>query len=842
MSKEHKQQTPNSSVDVKFSDEATSSSQSTEVVNDNRCDTRRKWPRCLLISVGILLLALMLCVAALIIWLGPIAERVIERYDKELVGRHLQMDNLRIKLFKGEVSADSLRLYESNDSTLFARINRLETTIAPRELFDRHVDVKRIAIKEPAAEIIQSDTTFNFDDMIQYITKTYLSEEDSTTVNNKPWRVNIENVRLDGGYVAYTDMKLDQQWIIGDLSVASDSILLKNATTRINASMSVNNQAQLLGDVALNLESLDFEFEGSLNKFELNYIYKYVEPVVNLREIRGRLNTELKLKGNANNITATDISGLISLDSLHLTGYDGGKLFAANTLSADVEEINIDKQRYILSSLSATNYSTQFIMRGDGTTNFDGLFYEEPELSLETTSQKVGTHLYDQKERVTISTSESVAPFRGMTLRIGYIQLSGGQMYFADKKMHKEFSYTLRNISIESRNFDIAAHNKLTIRANTNNQGTALVRWEGSLNDFYNQSILASLSNIKMKDFTPYLEHFTAFPITSGNLTFRSQNVVTNGELSGINRLGTYDFGVGKRDKSLDPEFNIPLKLGVYVLTDKDKHIDIDLPISGRIDSPEFSYRKVIFKAIGNLLLKIVASPFSWMSPEKRDVFRHIDYELLDPSISSEQYARLDNIAAALKEDNSLKVRLKQSINYEQATRDIADLNLKMAYYNSTQVEADKRLDMLDFVRISQMRLANKDVAKFADSLLVARGIDPTHLTTHAKAKALYGDMVDKQLSMLSEGRNKIIRDYISFQHKELAAESFSIETMTIDEMKKYTGKPRFNITLIVDDEEISISSDEESSEAELSENNKAEHEASTEGNINTEEKSEQIE
>ena len=59
---------------------------------------KRKWPRRLLISVGVILLVLVLTVAGVIIWLGPIAEYVVEKHDKELVGRRLQMDNLRIKL------------------------------------------------------------------------------------------------------------------------------------------------------------------------------------------------------------------------------------------------------------------------------------------------------------------------------------------------------------------------------------------------------------------------------------------------------------------------------------------------------------------------------------------------------------------------------------------------------------------------------------------------------------------------------------------------------------------------------------------------------------------------
>jgi hypothetical protein len=68
---------------------------------------------------------------------------------------------------------------------------------------------------------------------------------------------------------------------------------------------------------------------------------------------------------------------------------------------------------------------------------------------------------------------------------------------------------------------------------------------------------------------------------------------------------------------------------------------------------------------------------------------------------------------------------------------------------------------------------------------------------------------------MMSEARCKIIRDYISFQHKELNTECFIVENMTLEEMKHYHSKPRFNVTLIIDDEEVSIDAEEEDDEEE---------------------------
>ena len=77
---------------------------------------------------------------------------------------------------------------------------------------------------------------------------------------------------------------------------------------------------------------------------------------------------------------------------------------------------------------------------------------------------------------------------------------------------------------------------------------------------------------------------------------------------------------------------------------------------------------------------------------------------------SAEQYSRIDKIVEALGDDENLNVRLTHDVNYKRATQQIAELNLKMAYYNSLQSDANNRLDLLDFSKIESMRLSDGDV------------------------------------------------------------------------------------------------------------------------------------
>lgn len=622
--------------------------------------------------------------------------------------------------------------------------------------------------------------------------------------------VRVDKLSFENGNVEYYDGELDQRWSITAMDVYSDDFTMSDEFSHFDASLKLNEKSSVEGALALNWESFDFDFVGTIKEFDISDTYNYWTPYLNVERVGGVAEFDAHLKGDLDDIFAMDIAGNFLINNLSIIGPDGGNVLSSSSLSGDIEQLNIETEKYIFNTLYAKGYTSQFIFNSDGSTNFDTLFPEDTQLSVETTAESLGNDIYDVREEVRITTSDSEL-LSTMDIRIGTLKLEDGSVHYADNTLHKDFDYDVSDIDITAKELDLEGYNNIGIKALLPKQGSVAIRWEGALNDFYNQSIMATLNNVDIKSLEPYIESFTAFPVQSGNLTFRSMNVITNGELNGVNQLGTYNFKLGKKNRDMDVDFNLPLRMGVYVLTDKDGHIDLDLPVTGNIESPEFSYRKTLLRVIGNLFLKIAVSPFDWMTGDKQEAFRNINFDVLDPALTSEHYARLDKMAETLKGDEELCVRLKQTINYRQASQDVANLNLKMAYYNSTQSEDDKRLDMLDFAKISDMRLSNSDIHAFADSMLVARNIDPQNMSMAAKARALYGEYVDNQLVVMAEYRNRIISEYIKFQHPDLREGAITIDAITKDDIVNGTGKRnRYTVTLVIDGEEMEMTSPED--------------------------------
>ncbi|MBQ2364582.1 MAG: DUF748 domain-containing protein [Alistipes sp.] len=798
----------------------------------------RKWWKRLLIALGIIALIVIVILLVVIIWLGPIAEWYIERNDTNLVGRRIEMDDLRLKIFNGKASANNIILYEADGQTPFASIEELSLKMSMSDIFKKHIHIEEVHLVNPYLRVVQDGEVSNYDDLVLFIIEQYIGEESDEAKSNDEakssdevennsdskssgdWKITIENVTFEGGEILYHDMAIDQRWEITAFNIHTDEFFLSDAITEAEVSMLINDSAAINGHLGLNFDSLDFTFKSNIEDFPLAETYNYLKSTMNIRNIEGAVGADTYIVGNIGDIMASDINGAINIEGLGIYAADGSELLLADNLAVDAEKINIAQQRFALHSLKATNYSTNIIYDKDGKSNFDRLFYGGPEISIETTTEHLGDDIYDVRQSVTITntdndeevTEDNTTEDTPMVVTIDTLDMRGGRIYYSDATMTKKFEYDINNIAIHSNKFNIDSVNRLNIRATLQKQGSATIRWVGSLNDFYNQNLMASVANVDMKDLSPFIEHYTAFPVLTGNMTFNSQNILTNGQLNGINQLGTYNFKVGKKDKSRTPMIDLPLRAGIYILTDKDKHIDLELPVKGHIDSPEFSYRQLVMKTLANLFVKILASPFMWMSPDKQDTFRDIDFELLDPALTSEQYARIDDMIEAIHSDENISVHLVPRINYNRAKQKIAELNLKTAYYNSTQVDDSKRLDMLDFISIRQMSLSNDEMDAFASNKLLERGIDPSGMSTRNKAMAIYGDMVDEQILSLMRYRKHIITEYISFQHKEFNAEKLVIEDITIEDIKGHRGDDHYEATLYFGNDVVTI--DDEAKEA----------------------------
>lgn len=94
------------------------------------------------------------------------------------------------------------------------------------------------------------------------------------------------------------------------------------------------------------------------------------------------------------------------------------------------------------------------------------------------------------------------------------------------------------------------------------------------------------------------------------------------------------------------------------LLADRNGIIDVDLPISGSLNDPEFRLGAVILKVIGNLIMKAITAPFSLLAGAFSDAGEQgaVLFALGSAELDEKARQQLDKIANELNNRPALKV------------------------------------------------------------------------------------------------------------------------------------------------------------------------------------------
>lgn len=808
----------------------------------------KKWIKITLIAAAVA--AVLIVIAAIAV--SPVAKNYIEKHDRELLGRSIRMERLRMNIFTGRLRIEGLRIGGSEDSTTFFRLDSFEMRMRLWPLLGNRVLVKKIAFAGPDVKIYQRGNAFSFDDITARFAGDTTAAAEAPEKPSKPWEIGIYDISIRNGRVFYKDLALDAAWGMNDINLHIPGVYFSGEKTDVGAVLNFAEGGSLSTDVGYNIETSEFDIGIRLQDFTLAGTLPYFRQSLDVTAVDGRLSADIRLRGNTEHLLSLTTEGTASLAGFALRDRQQRPVAGVDTLGVKLAEGDLGSMRFVFDRIYVSGLSALFEMTPEG--NSLAALMKSPAaaetpsptaVSASAAANPAPEAAPAPAAEITTSavpapTAANPAPAAGSapaaesttaantasdaaestapnpTLRIADLEITNGRVTMRDLTMHRPFEYTVSEIRMRSRNFDPSKRNSMTIDARMQKTGSAKLRWEGTLEDMDNQNITLWLTNLDLRDFGPYCEHYTAYPLTKGNLTFRSQNVIRDRYLDGTNHLDMFEPKVDKKRREIKAEMNIPLKLGLYVLKDKKGHVKMDLPVRGSLDSPEFSYRKIVLKAIGNVLLKVVTAPFSFLSGNKENL-EYIDIDPLQYVFTSEQYASLDKIAQALQDKPEMHIVLTQRVNMRRALPRQAAGALRMAYaehLKSADTTGRQPMSMLEYEKIQQTDIRTPAIMAFADSLLARQGISPQGLSADAKALALYREKAAAQLTRMMAARNKALTEYMQSTHGATAP-AFRVQTMDSLALPDYAGRDRYTIALEVDGETVEVEADDEATQGE---------------------------
>ena len=224
-----------------------------------------------------------------------------------------------------------------------------------------------------------------------------------------------------------------------------------------------------------------------------------------------------------------------------------------------------------------------------------------------------------------------------------------------------ELSGTIRGLSsANAKRADVDLHGKVDALAAFTITGQI-----NPLSSNVDSDVTLQFKSIDLTPISPYMGKYAGFPVQKGKLHLDLHWRLSSQELKAENKVVIDRLTLGQHTKS--PEATkLPVKLALALLTDRHGKIDLDVPLSGRLDDPKFSVWPIVGQVVMNLLGKAATSPFTLLSKLVGGGAEDLGYIDFAPGAAHLDAAGLDKIqklAKALYERPALAVEISPAVD-----------------------------------------------------------------------------------------------------------------------------------------------------------------------------------
>ncbi len=261
------------------------------------------------------------------------------------------------------------------------------------------------------------------------------------------------------------------------------------------------------------------------------------------------------------------------------------------------------------------------------------------------------------------ATAGSAAAASGPPLRLSIndTRLTAGRLDFTDRFIKPNYTAQISDLTGSLGRFSAGASDMAPLQLKGRVAGTGLLDVNGQINPGslpLTLDITASATDIELAPLSPYAGKYAGYAIERGKLSSRVHyRIDPSGQLVADNKIVLNQLSFGDRIDS-PVATKLPVRLAVALLKDSNGVIDVNLPVSGSINDPEFSVGGVIGRLIVNLLAKALTAPFSLLSGGGGADMSQLAFDPGTAALPAATSQALDNVARVLKEKPSLQLSI----------------------------------------------------------------------------------------------------------------------------------------------------------------------------------------
>ena len=648
------------------------------------------------------LVALIVLVLAALKFAPGFIKDYVVAHSEEFIGRKMAIEDVSLNPFTFTVNVDKFALLEPDGTTPFVAFEKFRINVDPLKIVTKTAAVSEIYMKGLYVHVTQNGDKFNFSDILDFLAKADSASPDTVAVDTTasdtgmvnaaeiakglPVNISVKNIVFENGNIIYEDKKIGSKIHIKDFGVAIPAVYLSNKQTDVGVSLKFADGGDLNVKVSVNAATNDFNVNVGLKDFALASGKPYLNDFIAYKDFSGSVSTDISVAGNLGDVLSSNVGGVVSVDNVVLTE-TSGKTIGVKHVGVGIGKANLNENKFLIDSVIVDGAYAHLDMYKDGKTNIDVL--------LAPLNKKSAAPADSSAPDTTAKEEAKPAPAKKMVAKVGKLYVHNTKVSANDQTLTKPFNYTVSGITVNGSNINFDTPCTVNVTAAFPEGGSVSVKYQGALSDMGTMDAYISVKNLALKHFSNYSHHYTGYPISAGTMAFASENKIQDFNLESKNTIDIYNIDVGDKDDSVDPEFMVPMKVGLYILKDKNDKIQFDVPVKGNMKDPEFSVLKIIWKTVMNLIIKVAVSPLKVVGNVATTGAGMVGLDLgnddeiiidvKSATFTSEQYAKATKMTEALVKDPKLKLIFTQYYNPTKSAKKIKQHKLKTDFYKQSQ-------------------------------------------------------------------------------------------------------------------------------------------------------------
>ena len=410
------------------------------------------------------------------------------------------------------------------------------------------------------------------------------------------FKFDVKNISVNNADIALTHLFEGEK-----IAHKFDNLFIKVANLSSDFSKPFDAKVAMKSSQKLNLdveskikiEPLDVSAKIKLNDTNLPKYFAYAKPFLEADLASGQLESSAEIS-YAKDIKA---NAKVSVKNILINGKKAEKLIAFKSL--DLDKVSFAKNDLDITGVSLNSPFIKAHLSKEREFNLSKIVKEDKNKAKE--------------EKKPESKKEASKKEDELNFSVKNFTLKNGEVDFSDASLFMPFATKISKLNGKLSDIDKKRPSSGDFQGVVGKNGFSKIT--AKLFPFelkQNTEIKLDFKDIDLVDVTPYSGQFVGYKIKKGKLNLNLKYSVADSKLNGSNFINFDSLTLGEKVESKDA-VNLPLSLAISILSDQNNQINIDLPVEGNLDDPDFKYGGVVWAAVKKLFADITLAPFRFL-------------------------------------------------------------------------------------------------------------------------------------------------------------------------------------------------------------------------------------